>query len=80
MMRQCNESHMYQRTMLTGEEASKVCEELEETDGGGGEGKEGVKKAANEESWKGVQMLLQNYTCPVSFLWCICTYVHCAFV
>ena len=25
-------------------------------------------------------MLLQNYTSPVSFLWCICTYVHCAFV
>ena len=44
---------LYQRTTLTGEEDSKVCEEVEETDGGGG-GKEGVKQAANEEAWKGV--------------------------
>ena len=46
---------LYQKTTLTGEEASRyrVCEEVEETDGGGG-GKEGVKKAANEEAWKGV--------------------------
>ena len=33
--------------MLTGEEDSRVCEEVEETDGGEG-GKEGVKKVANE--------------------------------
>ena len=38
--------------MLTGEEDSRVCEEVEETDGGGG--KEGVKKAANEEALKRV--------------------------
>ena len=38
--------------MLTGEEDSRVCEEVEETDRGGGGGKEGVKKAANEEAWK----------------------------
>ena len=48
---------LYRRTTLTGEEDSRVCEEVhvEETqaDGGGG-GKEGVKKTANEEAWKGV--------------------------
>ena len=40
--------------MLTGEEDSRVCEdvEVEEMDGGGGE-KEEVKKLANEEAWKG---------------------------
>ena len=43
---------LYRRTTLTGEEDSRVCEEVEETDGGGG--KEGVKKLANEEAWKGV--------------------------
>ena len=41
---------LYRRTTLTGED-SRVCEEVEETDGGGG-GKEGVKKAANEQAWK----------------------------
>ena len=40
---------LYRRTTLTGEEDSRVCEEVEETDGGGG-GKEGVKKPANEET------------------------------
>ena len=44
---------LYRRTTLTGEEDNRVCEEVhvEETDGGGG-GKEGVKKAANEEAWE----------------------------
>ena len=44
---------LYRRTTLTGEEDcdSRVCEEVEETDGGGG-GKEGVKKPANEQAWK----------------------------
>ena len=65
-----------------------MCEELEETDGGGGEGKEGVKKAANEESWKGVQsvapklhkscliFMVHMYVCTL----CICmnSYVHYA--
>ena len=36
---------LYWRTTLTGEEDSRVCEEVVETDGGGGR-KEGVKKAA----------------------------------
>ena len=27
---------LYQRTTLTGKEDSRVCEEVEETDGGGG--------------------------------------------
>ena len=40
---------LYRRTTLTGEEDSRVCEEVEETDGGG---KEGVKKPANEQAWK----------------------------
>lgn len=44
------------RQLLTGEEDSRVFEdvEVEEMDGGGGGEKEEVKKLANEEAWKGV--------------------------
>ena len=47
--------------MLTGEEDSRVCEdvEVEEMDGGGGGEKEEVKKLANEEAWKGVPVWLE---------------------
>ena len=42
------------RGLTTGEEDSRVCEEAEETDGGGGEGMDRVKKPANKQAWERV--------------------------